>query len=225
MITAISLGVVAINAASGTVAYARKRRVDWKSGILFGTAGIPGALLGVRLNDLIPRMVFERAFAAFMTVIAILLLFKKHDEDKSRPHKKGDFARTLKDKAGRTYRWNYSLPIGLGISAVVGIISSFLGIGGGVVHVPALSHLLFFPVHIATATSHFTLLLTGATGVASHALDGSLAPALGRLLWLAPGVILGAQLGAKLSDRVKGRMILKLLAVALLCVAARLALK
>ena len=46
IITSISLAVVFFNAASGSVAYARMKRIDYKSGIIFSIATIPGAILG-----------------------------------------------------------------------------------------------------------------------------------------------------------------------------------
>lgn len=224
VLTAISLGVVTFNAASGSVAYARKGRIDWHSGLWFAVAAVPGAILGVRLVDLAPRLWFERFFGAVMAALAVYLLLRSGRPVKEKPHTHGT-QRVLTDATGKVYRYRFSMPTGLSISALVGLLSSFLGIGGGIVHVPALSRVLGFPVHIATATSHFTLALTGLVGVLGHAGDGTLVAGADRLLWLAPGVVLGAQLGAKLSDRVKGTAILKLLAVALLCVAVRLVLR
>ena len=51
---------------------------------------------------------------------------------------------------------------------MVGILSSLLGIGGGIIHVPAMLYLLGFPVHIATATSHFVLAGSSFFGSISH---------------------------------------------------------
>ena len=48
-ITSISLGVVFFNAYSGTVAYVRMGRVDYRSAVLFSAAGLPGAVVGVLL--------------------------------------------------------------------------------------------------------------------------------------------------------------------------------
>jgi len=41
MITAASLAVVCVNAASGTIAYAVQRRISYRAGILFAAATIP----------------------------------------------------------------------------------------------------------------------------------------------------------------------------------------
>ena len=105
--------------------------------------------------------------------------------------------------------------MGVGLSAVVGYISSLLGIGGGIIHVPALIRLLNFPVHIATATSHFMLVIIALTGTVVHILAGSYSHGVHRTIALAVGVLLGAQLGALLSKRMKGRWIIQSLAIAL----------
>ena len=55
-ITAISLAVVCVNAAAAwSFAYGRQRRIDYRSGLVFGLAGVPGAILGVFIVGLVPR--------------------------------------------------------------------------------------------------------------------------------------------------------------------------
>ena len=92
-------------------------------------------------------------------------------------------------------------------SVGVGFLSSFLGIGGGIIHVPLLVQALGFPVHIATATSHFVLVFMSGAGTITHLLQGSyrVGHGLRRTLALSVGVMVGAQLGARLSLRKAGR--------------------
>lgn len=97
-----------------------------------------------------------------------------------------------------------------------------LGVGGGVIHVPALVHLLNFPVHIATATSHFILAVMTLTGTLVHVATGAFSRVAGITMFLSIGVLPGAQLGAKLSNRVQGEWVLRSLAVALAFVGIRL---
>lgn len=106
----------------------------------------------------------------------------------------------------------------------VGFVSSFLGIGGGVIHVPLLVRALGFPTHIATATSHFVLAIMAGTGSLTHIALGDFAHRHGirRAIALSVGVVGGAQLGAHVSLRVRGQVIQWLLAAALLALAARL---
>ena len=73
LITAISLAVVFFNALSGSLAYARMKRVDYKSGILFSIATIPGAILGALSTAYVPRGLFDLLFGVLMIVAAIYL--------------------------------------------------------------------------------------------------------------------------------------------------------
>jgi uncharacterized membrane protein YfcA len=116
---------------------------------------------------------------------------------------------------GETYDYTFNPLVGLGISFVVGYASSFLGIGGGIIHVPALVYLLDFPVHVATATSHFILAIMALTGTLVHIWTGDLTQGVNQTLSLSMGVMLGAPLGAHLSGRLQGTWIIRSLAVAL----------
>jgi hypothetical protein len=110
----------------------------------------------------------------------------------------------------------------MGLSLSIGLFSSLVGIGGGLIHVPLLIYVFGFPAHVATATSHFVLVFTALAGVAEHVLDGTFPRWLPRILLLAAGVIGGAQLGALLSRRVSGPWIVVGLAIALGLVGVRL---
>ena len=97
-----------------------------------------------------------------------------------------------------------------------------LGVGGGFIHVPALSRLLNFPVHVATATSHFVLAVMALTGTIVHIFNGAFEHGVRRTAILAVGVLIGAQIGARLSNRIGGKSIIRGLALALVFVGLRL---
>jgi uncharacterized protein len=85
-----------------------------------------------------------------------------------------------------------------------------------------LTYLFGFPLHIATATSHFILIFTSLAGVVEHILDGTWPTHLARDLCLAAGVVGGAQLGAFLSRKIAAPWIVLGLALALGVVGVRL---
>lgn len=87
---------------------------------------------------------------------------------------------------------------------------------------PALVHLLNFPVHSATATSHFILAVMAFTETATHIFTGAFQHGIRRTIALSIGVVLGAQLGALLSGRIRGDWIIRGLAVALAFAGVRL---
>lgn len=207
-LTAMSLAVVFVNAASGTFAYARAGRIDYRAGSLFALASVPGALLGAWATSHVPRRVFDPAFGALLLATAAYLF---RTPEPARPA-----------AAGSERRVDFDLRLGLGLSVGIGFVASLAGIGGGILHVPALVHLLGFPVHVATATSHFTLAWSSLAGTVVHFAQGNLQPGWREALWLAPGIVVGAQLGALFSRRVGSAWIIRCLAAALGSVGLRL---
>ena len=231
LITGISLAVVFFNALSGSLAYARMKRVDYKSGILFSIATIPGAILGALSTAYVPRGVFDLLFGVLMIVAAIYLWTSGGEESAVQSYRKGDsdsdprprrMVRDLTDAEGIRYHYAYNPATGVLLSLVVGFISSLLGVGGGFIHVPILTRLLDFPVHIATATSHFVLAIMSLTGTLVHVAQGVFVRGIRRTTMLAIGVLIGAQGGAWMSNRIGGKMIIRGLAVALAFVGVRL---
>lgn len=222
-ITSISLAVVFLNALSGSEAYARMRRIDYKSGFLFALATIPGAVLGAMNTTLVPRRIFDAVFGVLLMVGAGFLAFKPNQLHNQHTAHNGHLAvRHLVEADGQAFDYAFNPVLGVVISLGVGYISSFLGIGGGIIHVPALVYLLGFPVHVATATSHFILAVMALTGTVVHVLQGSFAHGTHHLSSLAIGVVAGAQLGAVLSNHLRGGWIIRSLAVALGLVGVRI---
>ncbi|HEY2326065.1 MAG TPA: sulfite exporter TauE/SafE family protein [Gaiellaceae bacterium] len=205
-LTSISLAAVFANSVSGSVAYLRQRRVDIRNGLIFGACGVPGAVIGAIAVGHVPRRAFDVSMAATLGAVAIWL---------------------AANRGRRAPAQDGSVPVarGAAFSVVVGFVSSFLGIGGGVFHVPILVMALGYPTHTATATSHFVLALMSGSAVATHAVQGvyHVGHGLRRALVLATSLAVGAQLGARVSVRVPALAIERLLAVALAVVAVRLA--
>ena len=223
LLTAISLAVVFFNALSGSAAYARMKRVDYKSGIVFSIATIPGAILGSISTSYINRNVFNIVFGIIMMGASIYLFFKPSKPENPKTISERNLTLiSFTDKAGNKYSYKYSRLIGIIISIFVGYVSSLLGIGGGIIHVPILVNVLDFPVHIATATSHFILAIMALTGTIVHIITGSFSGGIGRTLAIGAGALLGAQIGAKLSTKIHGKWIIKGLALALLFVGIRI---
>jgi uncharacterized protein len=221
VITSISLAVVFANALSGSIAYRRMRRIDVRSGLVLSLATVPGAVLGALFTYALPRRLFNGLFGGFLLLCAAYLLLRPRPVEAVVP-RAGRVRRTLTDASGVTYSWSYNRGVGLAISLGVGFVSSALGIGGGVVHVPALVGLLGFPVHVATATSHFMLAIMAGTGTIAHVAAGAFHHGLRRTLALSIGVLIGAQLGARLSARVHGTWVMRSLAIALAAVGLRI---
>ncbi len=223
-LTAISLTVVFFNALSGSIAYARKGRIDFRSGLLFSLATIPGAIAGSLATAYLSRRWFDPIFSMFLIAASLYLIVRspsngaRTDGVRASKHP----IRQVRERDGTIHLISYNVPLGVSLSVLVGFLSSLLGIGGGIIHVPLLVHLLDFPVHVATATSHFILAVMAFFGTAVHLYRGDLAQGYVQVLYLAPSVVIGAQLGAVISHRVHGKWIIRALALALFFVGVRL---
>lgn len=209
-IVAMSMWLVALNASSGSVTYYLKGRVHMRSALVFILAALPGSLLGVWVERYVSRNFFELIFGVAMLLYATFLYFKKVKEDSQASF---DAQSPLPQ---RLYLK------GALISLLVGFLASFLGIGGGVIHVPLLVHSLGFPVHFATGTSHFILAITALFTTATHIWHGDIDLHNPAIWQLGLSALVGAQVGAALNKRVSGLIILRLLAMALFLVGLRL---
>jgi uncharacterized membrane protein YfcA len=214
-LTSISLSVVTLNALSGTLAYARAKRVNYRIGLALSIASVPGAIVGVVLNRAFHRGTFDLLFGVILLLLALLLLWKSSAGEREFPAAAG-----IGGGVGRLARsW---LVLGALMSAGVGLVSGLLGIGGGPLEVAMLSRVLGLPVHVATATSQFMVLLASAGGVTVHLVSDHFAPEVSRLAALGVGALVGAQAGAAVSRQVSGGGLVRLLALALSSVGLRL---
>jgi uncharacterized membrane protein YfcA len=213
-LTVISLSVVFFNSLSGTLAYLRSGRIEFKSGSIFALATVPGAVVGALATAAISRARFNLVFGILLIAVAIFLaLSPSRQNAAAMAHSAGEPKRQLNPA---------TMIVGAGVSSLFGFISSFLGIGGGFLYVPALVYLLKFPVHIATATSLFVLAITSLTGSVTHFAAGLFDHGLRQVIGLSIGAIVGAQVAARLSRHIHGEWIIRSLAVALAVVGLRL---
>jgi len=219
-LTSITMGIVFLNALSGTTAYARQRRIDYRNGILFALATVPGTVFGVWVLHYLPQRAFAIIFGVMLLVFSVLIWMRP--KTGSTPSAAAGANSVVVDRKGERFVYSCNRPLGVALSFGVGFIAGLLGIGGGIIHVPMLIYVLGFPAHIATATSHFILVFTGLTGTITHAASGTYAQSWQILLWIALGVIPGAQLGAWLSPKIKGLILIRLLVLALVLVGVRL---
>jgi uncharacterized membrane protein YfcA len=107
-----------------------------------------------------------------------------------------------------------------GLFAGAGVVAGMLGVGGGVLNVPALHLALKRPMVTAVATSTLIIAFTAAAGAATYA-------ALGYVEWplaagCATGAFIGGRLGAFLSSRVPVKFIRSLFIAVLIYVAVEM---
>ncbi len=221
-LTAVSLAIVFLNSFSGTIAYSRQRRIDYQSGFLFAMATVPGTIIGAWAVHFLNRNVFSLIFGILLILLSLFLQFKPRERTGTLQLTLKGKSRTITDATGNEFAYSYNLRLGIALSFGVGFIAGLLGIGGGVILVPMMIYLLFFPTHIATATSHFALTFSALTGSLTYVVSGSYIHSWQMLPYLAIGVIPGAQFGAWLSRKLHGVTIIRFLALALAIIGIRL---
>ncbi len=166
-----------------------------------------------------PLRLFRWILAVFILVLGVVLLWRPGRRESEAKAGAAE-ANGAASNAPPTFPFNRGL--GVLISLVVGYVSSLLGIGGGIIHVSALVNLLGFPVHVATATSHFVVAVMSGTSTLTHVATGAFHHGVRRTIMLGIGVVCGAPLGASLSRRMHGAWIIRALGGALAFVGLRL---
>ena len=196
-----SLFVVLCNSLSGTWAYVRQKRIFMRAAVPFAVATVPGAFLGGYISEWFSGPAFSMMFGAIMVALGVFMAVQ------SRGQRANASATNFDAETA-----SVNIPLGVACSFFVGFVSSILGIGGGIIHVPMMVFLLGFPPQIAVATSTFVLMVSALIGVASHAF-------LAHIVWspavmIGIGAVIGAQVGAKIAGKSRPRY----LVVSLACI-------
>jgi uncharacterized membrane protein YfcA len=92
------------------------------------------------------------------------------------------------------------LPAGVALSAFAGVQSALLGVGGGIVKVPAMHLVMGVPLRVATATSNLTIGVTASASAVLYLLRGAVDP------YVAGPVVLGVFIGAAIASRLAHRV-------------------
>lgn len=203
-----SLVVVAVTSLAGAVTAHRAGNVLLARGLAFGLVATGGAVAGARASSAVPEPVLLAAFAALMLVVGGLLAVRqwrgRHATatDRSAPHPLIDdpiitFSPTFACQCPRALKV-------LVTATVVGLLTGFLGVGGGFLVVPALLLALSLPVDFAAGTSLVVITITSTVALAARAGSGT-APDWPLVAALTVAAALAAVAGARLADRVDTR--------------------
>jgi uncharacterized membrane protein YfcA len=188
-----SLFIVAVTSLFGLIHHARGGRVQWRTGLIFGGAGMTGAFIGGQVGSHLPGALLLGAFSVMMGVTAVAMLRGRRTVEGSH-HKGLPVFRIILD------------------GLVVGLVTGLVGAGGGFLVVPALALLGGLPMPIAVATSLLVVAMKSFAGFAGYALqfgDGSfvsLNPETeinwGLTLIITAGAIIGALIGSRMVGKI-----------------------
>jgi uncharacterized membrane protein YfcA len=182
-----SLAMIAVASLLASWAHYRRGRVRLDAALAFGLPGAAAAWVGGQATALVPEAVLLAALAAVMLGVGGWTLL-------ARPH--GNRAPASRSRAVR-------LPASMLAGAGIGLLTGFLGVGGGFLVVPALVAFAGLGLREAIGTSLLVMAFNSGAGVLSHFDEGHVQPALLAALTLATAV--GALTGERAASSLPTR--------------------
>jgi len=146
---ALSLAIVGATAAIGSVHQLRQGAAHLKAAAVFSVTGMFGAVGGAKLTPLVPGPVLMTLFATLMIVVGIRMVREKHE--------------AAEPERAECHFWKCGLA---GIA--LGVLTGFLGVGGGFLIVPALLRFARLPMHQAVGTSLLIIAANSGSGFIAH---------------------------------------------------------
>jgi len=223
---AIGASIVSVIATSSgaAAAYVRERMTNLRVALLLEIATTSGALSGAFLAGIIGGRWLFIIFGVLMGYSALEMIRHHHARtpgaippdplaDRLRLH--GSYFDAAQDTTV-TYQVTRT-KLGLLLMYVAGAVSGLLGIGSGVLKVPALDLAMRLPIKVSTGTSNFMIGVTAAASAGVYFARGDIDPFV--TAPVAAGVLLGATAGARLLGRLQRRAVRWLFIAVLLCVA------
>ena len=212
---ATSLLVIVPTAIVGAWSYHRARLVDWRAVVPLAATAVLAAVVGAWVAPLLPAALLKVAFGTVLLVSAVRLLKKK------------------RQATARGRRAPLALLLLSGCA--VGFFSALLGVGGGIVAIPILIHLVGLDLKKVAATSIGIIIFTATAGVLAYWVTGrdvaGLPPGSAGYVHVAAGVpimmtsIFTAQVGARVNQRMNTRGLRIMFAVVFLLLGLRLVLQ
>lgn len=203
---AIGASIVSVIACScGSAApFLKGRLTNIRLAIVLETATTLGALTGVVLIGIVSTSVLYGLFAVILALSAKQMLARRREVvDASAPHEKSWATRlrlhsSFPDQvSGREVPYQVGrVPVGMLLMYGAGLISALLGIGSGVLKIPAMDSALRLPIKVSSATSNFMIGVTAAASAGAYFVRKDID--IGIAGPIALGSVVGAIVGARL---------------------------
>lgn len=191
-----SLMAVIATSAGAAAHYVRTGQADVRLGLLLEVATVVGAIVGGVVAGVLPQRVLALLFAGLLAYVAITLgRAALHPITEAGSPESDDFGHVPVPARLMT-------PAMLGAGGA-GVLSSLLGIGGGIVKVPLVHLLLGRSMRVSVATSNFVIGVTAAAGVYPYLARGNIDPSIAGPIVL--GVAAGSAIGARVAARINPR--------------------
>lgn len=228
---------VVASSVSGVLSHLKRGGVDFKLGLVLLVGGIAGSSVGIFIYSTLLALgqldlIVSILYVVFLGTVGGLMMIESIRS--MRRAKKGQVV-TLKKPGQHT--WMHRLPLKvrfkasklyisvipvLLLGAMIGVLASVMGVGGGFIMVPAMIYLLKVPTNVVIGTSLFQIIfVAGFTTILQAATNQTVDAVLALMLMI--GGVIGAQYGAKVGQKLRGEQLRALLAALVLLVALRLA--
>jgi uncharacterized protein len=229
--TAIGASIVSVIACScgSAASFLEGGLTNVRLAIVLETATTLGALTGVLFVGLVPVPLLYGLFAVVLLVSAHQMLARRSDPaGTGMADPPGNWSDRLRLHAsypdhllGRrvTYKVR-QLPQGMLLMYGAGMISALLGIGSGVLKIPAMDTALRLPIKVSSATSNFMIGVTAAASAGAYFIRGAIVPSIAGPVAL--GSVLGSVVGARILMRVSNEKVRVLFVVVLIVLAAQM---
>lgn len=178
-----SLVIIICTGITGAVTYTLNDSVDLMAAILLASTAILTARAGAHYADALPEWKLKRYFGFFLIIVTISLLIKPY----------------LFQIAGPVQGW-IIIPVLLLAGIIAGFLSGMLGIGGGVIMVPAMVLIAGFTQQAAQGSSLLAIIPIGMVGAFTHWRLGNVNIVI--LPALIPGALIGTYLGASFANNI-----------------------
>jgi uncharacterized protein len=228
--SAIGASIVSVIACScgSAGSFLRGRLTNVRLAILLETATTAGALSGVLLAGAIPVSYLFLILGMVLLVSAHQMLAKRRDPGLARIQFPAGGSTTWQlnssypDRAlGREIGYRVErLPLGMALMYVAGLISALLGIGSGVLKVPAMDSALRLPIKVSSATSNFMISVTAAASAGAYLVRGNIVALIAGPVAL--GSVVGAMLRARFLISISNERIRLMFVVVLVALAAQM---
>lgn len=188
----------------GSYNYIRQRVIDFRTVRFLVMAAVPAAVAGAFLANQIEPGILQVVFGVVLSLLAVIVLY--HSTQKGKPPTSRildhDTKTTvIRARDGTTYSYRVcNRYIGVSLAGVGALLTGLMSAGLPEITTTQLMLRCRIPPRVAIATAIFVLTVTVLFAAAVHALVAE--PAWHVVIWSIPGVVVGAQIGPRLSGKV-----------------------
>ncbi len=190
--TSTSLALNLITSLSAGYIFYRKKMIDFKTSLIFAPGISLGAFLGGALSKSFNNTVLLWVFVIFLLGVGARMIYSYWEKEKVEEHSPKDLSTGM-----------YILIAVFGLA--VGFIAGLLGVGGGIFVVPFMVYVCKIPTKIAAGSSHLIISFSALAGILGHATSHHFDIPL--IIVTGIAVLIGGNLGARVSMNVKTKMI------------------